>query len=180
MAFDPANPFASKTGGGGDPYEYMRQRATQDANNSQAGALDAMTRKMAAQGNLNSGSYIKGIEELNRQAQQQGQDARGKIDLAETQGALPYAQMGLQREQMGQQESQFAREMPLKSRQLDLEANQQALDAHANDINQALGEWQNSHSGGLLGGGGFLGLGMGGSGQSGLFNAKQYTGGLFG
>lgn len=163
-SYDPGNPYKDKVGNG-SPYDYLRNKATQEAGNSQAQAQDAITRRAAAMGNLNSGSYIKAQEELGRQAQDQAQNARGQIDVAEVQGALPYRQMEQQQsqfeKQLGQQESQFSREMPLKQRQLDLEERQQNLDAHANDLNYQLGQYQSQHSGGLFGGGGALGLGLG-------------------
>lgn len=168
MAYDPAKPFEAQTGKGGSPYDAVRQKATKDAGNQEAQGLDAITRRFAAMGNLNSGSYVKAQEELSRQAQERNQDAQGKIDMAEVQGALPYAEMEQKESQfgrqLGQQESQFGRELPLKQRQLDLEASQQALDAHANDLNYELGQYQSQHSGGLFGGGGFLGIGGGGGG----------------
>lgn len=168
--YDPANPFKDKTAGqGGSPYDYMRQKATQDSSTGQAQAMEALTRRQAAQGsgNMNNGSYIKGVEEVQRQGQQANQDAQGQINMAEMQGALPYKQMEQQEgqfgRQLGQQESQFSREMPLKTRQLDLEERQQNLDSHANDINARLAEFQANHSGGLFGGGGILGFGIGDS-----------------
>lgn len=180
MAYDPGNPYKDKVGNG-SPYDYLRNKATQEAGNSQAQAQDAITRRAAAMGNLNSGSYIKAQEELGRQAQDQAQNARGQIDVAEVQGAMPYKQMEQQQgqfeKQLGQQESQFAREMPLKQRQLDLEERQQNLDAHANDLNYQLGQYQSQHSGGLFGGGGALGLGID---KNSVVGQWASVGGLFG
>lgn len=188
MAYDPANPFGNKTStSGGDPYDYLRTKATQDAGNQQAQGLDALTRRYSAMGNLNSGAYTKAIEDNSRTAANSAQNAQGQIDVAEQQGALPYAQMAqqggqfqqqMQQQQsqlaqqesqygrsLGEQQSEFSQEMPLKSRQLDLEASQQGLDQQANDINAQLGGYQAHHSGGLFGGGGTLGLGIGNGGK---------------
>lgn len=175
--WDPAHPFGNS---GADPYEGIRNRAVQDAGNMQSQNIDAITRRYAAMGNLNSGSYVKALQEAGRQAAQQGQDQVANINLAEQQGALPYAQLeqeranqaqqerqfgaqyGLSQAQLSEQSRQFGKELPLKAQQLDLEANQQHLDELANIMNRDLAEEQMSRSGGLLGGGGFLGLGVGG------------------
>ncbi len=182
MAYDPANPYANKQGTN-SPFDYLRNKATADAGNQESQGLDALTRRYAAMGNLNSGSYTKAIQANSTATQERNQDAQGKIDVAENAQALPYAQLAAQKEQFGQQlgfegkkldqaasqfgqqqaqqESQFGRELPMKSRQLDLEASQQAMDQRANDINADMGKYQMQHSGGLFGGGGFIGSGLG-------------------
>lgn len=173
MAFDAANPF----GQGGDPYEGMRNKAVQNAGNAQSQNMDAITRRYAAMGNLNSGSYAQAQTDANRNAQQDSQDQISNINLAEQQGSLPYAQMKQQQGQFeagqGQQASQFAQSLAqsgeLGNRQLDIQQNQQAMDQATNALNYSLAGYQQTHSGGLLGGGGFLGMGMGGNGQSGGF-----------
>lgn len=193
MAYDPAKPYANKMDpqGSGSPYDYLRNKATQDAGNQQAQGLDAITRRYAAMGNLNSGAYTKAIEDNSRTAANASQNAQGQIDMAENAQALPYAQLAQQGSQfsqslsaqlseaektrgqqesqygrtLGEQQSEFGQEMPLKQQQLDLEARQQNIDKEANNINERLGTYQAHHSGGLLGGGGFLGSGLGNGGK---------------
>lgn len=160
MAFDAANPF----GQGGDPYQGLRNKAQQDAGNAQSQNLDAMTRRFAAMGNLNSGAYVQAQQNAGREASQQAQDQTTAINMGEQQAAIPYAQMKQQEDQfgrqLGQQKEQFEKELPMKQRQLDLEASQQGLDSAANATNAELAKYQEKHSGGLLGGGGFLGTGL--------------------
>lgn len=172
MAYDPANPYKDQQGSA-SPYDYLRNKATQDAGNQQAQGLDSLTRRFASMGNLNSGAYTKAIEDNSRTAATNAQNAQGQVDLAENAQALPYAQMAQQGSQFGQslaeqqaarnqQGSQFSQELPLKSRQLDLEASQQGMDEAANQFNERMGTYQANHSGGMFGQGGFLGMGNNG------------------
>jgi hypothetical protein len=63
--------------------------------------------------------------------------------------------------QMGQQANQFKFEANAKIASLDMAWREAQLEAQNNEFNKALSEWQAKHSGGLLGGGGFLGTGIG-------------------
>ncbi len=171
MAYDPANP----AGVGNDPYAAQKNKAVQTAQAAGSNGMDAITRRYAAMGGLNSGSYAQATADNARKTQQDQEGAVGDINAQEVQNSLPFKQqeiqnqfqggqadkqLGFQQSQLAQQESQFGRTLPLQSRQLDLEASQQHLDHEANMINQELGQYQNAHSGGLFGGGGFLGLGI--------------------
>lgn len=166
----PANPFKQNP----NAYQDMRNKAQQDAGNEQSQSMDALTRRFAAQGGLNSGAYIQAQQNVGRDAAQQAQDQIGKINMQEQsvadQGMMQHNQLQEQNNEFtqsqGQQEAQFENELPLKSRQLDLESNQQGMDAAANAFNEQLAGFQANHSGGMFGQGGPLGLGngLGGSG----------------
>ena len=56
--FNAANPFG--TAGSQDPYQGMRNQATQNAGNAQSQNMDRISRRYAAMGNLNSGAYVAG------------------------------------------------------------------------------------------------------------------------
>lgn len=163
MAYNPADAAGLN---GRNPYDAARKNAVDTAQGAGQNSMDAITRRYAAMGNLNSGSYAKQVENVGRDTQQAQQDAVGKVDMGEIQNAMPFQmqerQFGQQDKQLAQQESQFQRELPLKQRSLDLEASQQGLDAKANEINANLAGKQLERSGGLFGGGGFLGTGIGG------------------
>lgn len=166
----PTNPFPQNPGA----YQGMRNQAQQDAGNEQTQNLDAITRRFAAMGNMNSGAYVQAQQNAGRDAATQAQDQIGKINMQEQnvadQGLLQHNQLQEQNNEFmqgqGQQEAQFENELPLKSRQLDLEANQQGMDQAANAFNEQLAGFQANHSGGMFGQGGFLGLGNGAGGQS--------------
>jgi hypothetical protein len=160
----PVNPFKQNPGA----YQGMRNQAQQDAGNAQAQNLDAITRRFAAMGNQNSGANIQAMQNAGRDAAQQSQDQIGKINMQEQnvadQGLMQHNQLQEQNSEFtqgqAQQESQFEKQLPLEARKLDLEASQQGLDSAANAINANMGQWQQKHSGGLLGGGGFMGSGL--------------------
>lgn len=186
MAYDPANPTP-----GQDPYDALRKKAVTDAGAAGQQGMDAITRRYAAMGNLNSGSYAQSLKDSGRQTQQDQETALGSINQQQVQDSLPFKQQEIQNtfqggqnaaqlaqqqsqftsgqaqqqgqftQSQGQQASQFGQTLPLQQRQLDLEQSQQGLDEQANEINQELGDYQNKHSGGFLGGGGTFGAGAG-------------------
>lgn len=169
--YSQANPFQNRAGGS-SPFDYLRKQATDNAGNQEAQGLDALTRRFAAMGSLNSGANIKATEDNTRTATANAENAKGQIDMAENAQALPYAQMAQQNQQFGrslgetqaarqQQSNQFGQEIPLKQRQLDLESSQQDMDREANAFNERMGQFQANHSGGMFGQSGFLGLGLG-------------------
>lgn len=157
---------------GQDPYNQIKQQAVNSAQAAGQQGLDAITRRYAAMGNLNSGSYANAEAQNSRDTQSATENALGNIGLGEQAQNIQQNQFGQQLgqqgsefgQQLGQQASQFAQTLPLQQQSLDLEAKQQGLDAQANDINASLGQQQLSRTGGLFGGGGFLGTGIGGGG----------------
>lgn len=173
MAFNAANPF--NTPSGQDPYQGAKNQAVQTAGNAQSQNMDAISRRFAAMGNLNSGAYVQAQTDANRGAQQDAQNQISNINVAEQQGAVPYAQIqsqeGMQGQQLGQQQGQYEQSLGEQQTEFNknyqLAQNQQAMDSAANALNGSLSQWQQQHSGGLLGSGGFLGLGIGNGGMSG-------------
>ena len=150
--FDPSSPFANGIGTSGDPYNQLRNSATQEASNSQAQGMDAIARRFAAQGGGGSGAEIQAMTDLNRNAAGARESAIGNINAMEQQQALPYAQMkeqaaqfgqgqDLAREQLGEQSNEFGAN-------LQLGENQQDLDTAANNINSKIAAFQAQNSGG--------------------------------
>lgn len=196
MPYDPQNP----TGSTGSPYDTLRSRAVQQNSVQRNQGLEALQRRYAAMGNLNSGSNIEQINNLNRQSGEDLQNELGQINLGEQEGAnqrnfqremqqggqaFQAKQADIQRQfqgeqaglQRGLQEKLANMENATKARQLDLEFQNSDLERQAMLFNQDMAGWQREHSGGLLGGGGFLGTGLGGSqGITGIFNKG---GGIF-
>lgn len=193
--YDPNNP----TGSAGSPYDVLRSRARQQSDANRGQSLEALQRRYAAMGNLNSGSAIKQEQELNRQSGEDLENQLGNINLQEQEGAnqrnfqrsMMNEQLSKQQEFQGKQ-NELARqfqgtqneaerslreklanlENTARMRQLDLEFQNSDLERQAMYFNQDMQNWQKVHSGGLLGGGGFLGTGFGagqiGAGSSGL------------
>lgn len=183
MAYDPNNP----TGSSGSPYDTLRSRARQQSDVAKNQGLEALQRRYAAMGNLNSGSYIAQQNQLNQKADEDLQNRLGDIGLSEQEGAN---QRNFQREmtqgaqafqskqaelardfQAGQADKEMAlkrelskNELQQTMRKLDLEFQNSELERQAMQANMDMNNWQKQHSGGLLGAGGFLGTGIGSGG----------------
>lgn len=187
MAYE-ANQAYGGQSGGQDPYAYQRNLAQQRASGQQQSNFDALQRRFAANGGMNSGAAIQAEQNANRDTQQNLENTQGSISQQQGQNTIEQQQRqamlgqqqafagqqtGLERQQqesqfgrsLGQQASQFQQELPLKQKALDLEAKQQGMDLQAMTFNEGLAQWQQSHSGGLLGAGGFLGTGFGSGGS---------------
>jgi hypothetical protein len=141
---------------------------------------DALQRRLAALGNLNSGAGIKQVENLDSDLARQEADAN--LNLS-TQQAQSEEAKGFQASQAAQgrnfareqynagipfQFGQFQFDAQSKMAQLGLQGAQFGMSQDAFDwqkqideYNKKLGAYQAGHSGGLLGGGGFLGTGIG-------------------
>ena len=237
-------------------YEFQRKRAEQAVNKQNQEENDALSRRFAAMGGLNSGAYIKQQQIQGDTAMQRRQDALEGIGAQEAQARLAQEEAQKQREfskserlgsqefaggeaqkqrqfatgeRLGQQgfqsgereaaqkfasneaESAFGRQKNLQAFQQDfqkqllgqqqsfqdkwaqkdfevnlekLRQSNRALDleSDAQEFNKRMGQWTQSHSGGLLGAGGFLGTGLGagnvfGGGIGGFFG--NVLGGLF-
>jgi hypothetical protein len=133
---------------------------------------DAIKRRYAAMGNLNSGSYIKQQQIQNDASNQRKEQALGTIDLAEAGEAQRQKEVGEGRT-FASTEAQKARDADLsfkdkvfgfekdsKLRALDLADKQYALEKDAQEFNKAMAaaESGNGNDPGLLG---FLGGGGG-------------------
>jgi len=178
MAYN-ANDPTQGAAGGQDPFNYQRNIASQRASGQQQANFDALQRRFANNGGMNSGAAIQAEQNANRDVQQNLENTQGNIGFEQSRESIPFQlqsqnqafqgqQAELSREQqkeefgkqLGQQESPFGQELPLRQRALDLEAKQQGLDEQAMNFNEGLAQWQQAHSGGLFGAGGFAGLGL--------------------
>jgi hypothetical protein len=163
-----------------NPFEAARTRATQRATADLQQNQDALKRRFAALGGLNSGAAIKQQQLLQERSQQQREEAIQGIDAAEADrdlqqreaqtqreftGAEAEKQRGFQREQAGIdrgfQDRMFNFDKESKLKQMDLAFKQFKLQKDESEFNKRLERYKAGHSGGLFGGGGFLGLGIG-------------------
>lgn len=158
-------------------FEQARNLTSQSLNAQKQGSDDAMQRRFAAMGNLNSGAYIKAAQVGDQQANESRGNAMAGIGMQEAQTRRGLQQQEAQKEfqsgeqakmynaQAGNQFQQFKTGLSADSMgkvaSLDLAykgMQQQAAD----DAYQArMNEYQAKHSGGLFGAGGFLGVGVG-------------------
>lgn len=67
-----------------NPYELQRQRIKQDSASSSQGQNDALKRRFAAMGGLNSGSYLKAQERLSSEQDKNTQRAMEGVDVQES------------------------------------------------------------------------------------------------
>lgn len=65
-------------------YDYLRKQAKQASDTQRQESQDALSRRFAAQGMLQSGAYLKGQESVDQEANKQYQDTLGQIGFAET------------------------------------------------------------------------------------------------
>lgn len=158
-------------------FDQARNLTSQSLNSQKQGSEDAMQRRFAAMGNLNSGSYIKAAQVGDQQANEARGNAMAGIGVQEAQTRRNLQQQESQKEfQSGEnaktfnagQRNQFQQfktglsaDSYGKISQLDL-AYKQLQQQQADDAYQArMNEYQAKHSGGLLGAGGILGTGIG-------------------
>jgi hypothetical protein len=165
-------------------FDLMRQRAqreiSQKGNADAQGTQDIMRRRLAASGSLQSGAGIKALqtaqETASQKTQEQLQSAREGIDSQEAQQRTQLEEStkgrNLQREQFNEEQrfrdrmfraDTFAKFQDLERQveSMDLSQLQVKLQQEESLFNQKLARWQASNTGGLFGGGGFLGTGIG-------------------
>lgn len=188
--YDPNNPYQ-----GADPYATQRTQATNAAQGAGQQSMDAISRRYAAMGNLNSGSYTSALQDAGDQTQKATEGAISGINSQENAANIQNQQF---QQAQGQQAGEFGQQLAQQGSQFGQSQNQQLgefqgsqaqqasqfgtsselqqqslnNDAAANAINASLGQYQQQHSGGLLGGGGMLGTGLfngTGLGGTGLF-----------
>lgn len=153
-------------------FEGIKQGIQNRAQAAKQGNLEAMQRKFASSGNLNSGAAIKAQDVSAQQADQNTADQVAGVDLQaaqETQrrneqGQEAANQRNLQRD-LTNQSMQFNDKLQKfdagsKLAQLDLGFEQFGLQKGESEFNKAAERNKAAHSGGLFGGGGFLGLGL--------------------
>lgn len=157
-------------------FEGMKQAVSNRAQAAKQGNLEAMQRRFAASGNLNSGAAIRAQDVAAREADQQTADQLANVDLQAAQelqrrkeGDLArkeaVSQRNLQRDMTNQsmafQDKMSKFDAGSKLAQLDLGFDQFALQKTESEFNKAAQRHAARNSGGLFGGGGFLGLGIG-------------------
>lgn len=157
-------------------YEGIKQAVSNRANAAKQGNLEAMQRRFAASGNLNSGAAMKAQDVAAREADQQAADQLANVDLQAAselqrrkEGDLArkdaVAGRNLQRDMTNQsmafQDKMSKFDAGSKLAQLDIGFDQFALQRGESEFNKAQARHSARNSGGLFGGGGFLGLGIG-------------------
>lgn len=170
-------------GQGASPYDVARNRANQRATASGQQGLEAIQRRYAAMGNLNSGAAIRTEQLQNQNNEAQKEDSLRSIDaqeLSENTGRNYQANQqelargfqaneaqkarDLQSNQFGQrmtfEQSQAKQAQENYLKDYELKKQQMSEDAQSNAFNKDLANYQKGHTGGFFGGGGFLGLGF--------------------
>ncbi len=161
-------------------YDAMRTRLNTQYSQNQGQAQDAIDRQFAAMGGgPGNGAQLKQTENLAQNTEaQKSQDLEG----INAQEASTRQQMQQQQNQEAFQSGESTRQMQFGASEFNTQAQQQAQAQQfgefgqvaglntswdeaqqqaANDAyNQSLSQFQAQHTGGLLGGGGFLGLGI--------------------
>lgn len=157
-------------------FDTQRSRISQQAGADEQAQQEALQRRFAAIGNLNSGAAIKGAQLVSDQAVKNKADALSQVDMQESARKQQLADRNAQLEEAVKgrnltRESANAA-MDFQNRTFNFDANsklaaleqgqsQLELAKKESDINAAQNEYTQKHSGGLLGGGGFLGTGIG-------------------
>lgn len=164
-------------------YDQVRQQTSQGLNTQTQSNQDALDRRFAANGMLNSGSAIKATELNNQSANENRASAMNNIGFqeAQTRRSLQQQEEGKAfqsgeqakyynaqakthnqeyNNQLDFQNNQFMFDSASKIAQLDLgykSAQQQEADS---SFNAQMEQYRAAHSGGLLGAGGLLGTGI--------------------
>lgn len=141
---------------------------------AQAGTqTDALSRRFAAMGAGNSGAFLKQQQLALQDAADKSVDAQGGIDYQaakneadkEFQSSESTKQQDLQRETYNAEsdfkDKVFKFDSTSKLAQLEQGFIQSERDAQDQQFNKEMQQYQQQHSGGLLGAGGFLGTGLG-------------------
>lgn len=165
-------------------YDLMRKRVASQTNGADSGEQDALQRRYAAAGMINSGSYAKQQQLQEEAALNRRQEALGQVDMAEAQersrlgeaedqrsfqsneaqknrdfqGKQFDQEFGFKRESF---DKQFDFDKSYKMQALDLEHQKLDEERRTNSFSMQLAKYQQYHSGGLFGAGGFLGTGIG-------------------
>lgn len=160
-------------------FDVARNRAKQGAQTAAQQGTEAMNRRFAAMGSLNSGAAIKAVQNVQDSANQQEQNAMNQIGAQEEQVRFDVDQANLNRDLQRQESSaqrNFQRELKnqdqafqdkvfsfdsgSKLAQMDIAISNAALEADAQEFNKNMEMFKQRTSGGLFGAGGFAGLGF--------------------
>lgn len=154
-------------------YDTARNIESQSLNSAQQSESDAMQRRFAGMGNLNSGAYIKSAQIADQKANENRANAISGINMQEANTRTGLQQNEANKEfqsgestkqfnaGQGNQYRQFQAENASKVAQLDLAYKSSEQQAADDQYQAAMNAYQARHSGGLLGAGGFLGSGIG-------------------
>lgn len=173
-----------------NPFQAQREKAVQRADATAQASSDALKRRFASMGNMNSGAAVKSEQLARDQANQQKEEAIAGVNAAESQDIAQKQEMQANRDfqsneaKMGRdfqsteaqkartfqkgesdmdrafQDKVFQFDSNSKLRQLDLADKQFALGKDESEFNKRVARRTLGQQGGLLGGGGFLGLGI--------------------
>jgi hypothetical protein len=171
-------------------YDYMRNKLNSQVSQQRDEAQDALKRRFAALGGLNTGAYIKQAQIADEKLNQQKEESLGNIGFQEAQQRRALEREEAQKEfqsgeafkqrEFGASEQDRAREYQTelfnkdlefknnvaqfdarsKLKQLDIDYNKVLIDERNAQFNKELSVYEARHKGGLFGGGGFLGLGL--------------------
>lgn len=157
-------------------FDAMRSRVQSRAQAEGQTQQDTMKRRLAAAGVLNAGAGIKALQNVQESSARATEDAVSGVDAQEAQQRTQLEESvkgrNFQRETFNEEArfkdkmfraDTFAKfqglEMQLDT--LDLSQLQFKLQQDESDFNRRLATWEAQNKGGLLGGGGFLGTGIG-------------------
>lgn len=168
-------------------FDRARERASQRANTAAQTGGDALKRRFASLGGMNSGAAIKAQQLNDESANRQREEAIQGVDAAEAQDVQRRGEMDRQYAEADKgrafaageaekgrafqkahndldrqfQDKVFAFDSKSKLRALDQADAQFGFQKDQAGFNQRLEKYKAGQSGGLFGGGGFLGLGFG-------------------
>lgn len=173
MAAEKFTPKSQAATGPLQEFESVRQAMGSRANAAKQGNLEAMQRRFAATGSLNSGAAIKSQQVASEASDRAAADQMSGVDMQEATERQRRNELGaaqdMQREDAVNQRN-FQREMTNasmamqdKMSKFDAQSKLSQLDLQMNEseFNKAAERRKAGTTGGLLGGGGFLGLGIG-------------------
>lgn len=148
-------------------FEAIRRRAIAQARTQGQENENALMRRLSAAGALNSGAGIKLLQQQKERDQEAVRGSTENIDFQEAQQRMArdeaIAGRNFQRELKNSDDafrtSVFKFDAASKLGQLDLQLQQFAMAKGEQAFNKRIAELEDKRSGGLFGGGGFLGLG---------------------
>lgn len=153
-------------------YGQIQNQTTQKLNAQNDTSQDAIQRRFAAMGNLNSGAYTKAAQMQDNSSAQNVADADTNIGFQQTQARNAMNQQeqnksfqsneALQNRQFQGDETNVANNMKNQEFQVGSDLSYKNAEQQAADTNYdaEMNAYQAKHSGGLLGSGGFLGTGI--------------------
>ncbi|HYE72381.1 MAG TPA: hypothetical protein VEF04_03585 [Blastocatellia bacterium] len=161
--------YTAKSNAGPLPeFEAIRNDARNAASGQKSTAMNALERRFAAMGNLNSGAYVKQMQNLDDRYNQDAYKSMNEINFQEAQQRRAMQDKESDREfQSGEafnnrqfQAGQNEFDNQTKLRSLDLALHNANMESADSKFNAEMALYQAKKSGGLFGSGGFLGLGI--------------------